>query len=99
MISAADASLGPAKRSRTLPLPRLLWWLALLTVIAGAGRIVATYDVFGITFDEPAHIAAGMQFLDRDKFTYEPMHPPLARIAVGLGPYLGLLTAERNGRR
>ena len=97
MISAADASLGPAKRAGTLPLARLLWWLALLTVIAGAGRIVATYDVFGVTFDEPAHIATGMQLLDRDKFTYEPMHPPLARIAVGLGPYLAGYRAHDGG--
>jgi len=96
-MSAADVSLGSARRGRTLSLGRVLWWLALLTVIAGAGRIVATYDVFGVTFDEPAHIAAGMQLLDRDKFTYEPMHPPLARIAVGLGPYLAGYRAQDGG--
>jgi hypothetical protein len=56
-MSAADAALGPARRGGTLLLARLLWWLALLTVTAGVGRIVATYDVFGVTFDEPAHIA------------------------------------------
>src|SRR5712691_4173723 len=96
-MSVADASLGLARRARTLPLGRLLWWLALLTVIAGGGRIVATYDVFGVTFDEPAHIATGMQLLDRDKFTYEPMHPPLARIAVTLGPYLAGYRARDGG--
>ncbi len=96
-MSAADVSLGSARRGRTLSLGRVLWWLALLTVIAGAGRIVATYEVFGITFDEPAHIAAGMQLLDRDKFTYEPLHPPLARIAVGLGPYLAGYRAQDGG--
>src|ERR1051325_2270569 len=96
-MSAAHACLGLLRRRRTLSLGRVLWWLALLTVIAGAGRIVATYDVFGVTFDEPAHIAAGMQLLDRDKFTYEPMHPPLARIAVGLGPYLAGYRAQDGG--
>src|SRR5690242_4222412 len=96
-MSAADVSLGSARRGRTLSLGRVLWWLALLTVIAGVGRIVATYDVLGITFDEPAHIAAGMQLLDGDKFTYEPMHPPLARIAVALGPYLAGYRAHHGG--
>ena len=96
-MSVADASLGLARRARTLSLGRLLWWLALLTVTTGGGRIVATYDVFGVTFDEPAHIATGMQLLDRDKFTYEPMHPPLARIAVALGPYLAGYRARDGG--
>jgi hypothetical protein len=74
-----------------------LWWLALLTVLAGIGRIAATYDVFSVTFDEPAHIAAGMQLLDRDKFTYEALHPPLARIAVALGPYLAGYHSQNGG--
>jgi hypothetical protein len=59
----------------------------LLTTIALL-RIVATYDVFNATSDEPAHIAAGMEWLDRGAYTYEEQHPPLARIAVALGPHL-----------
>ncbi len=51
-------------------------------------RIVSTYHVFSQTCDEPAHIAAGMEWLDRGTYTLEPMHPPLARIAAALGPFL-----------
>ncbi|MFI4978740.1 MAG: ArnT family glycosyltransferase, partial [Nevskiales bacterium] len=54
----------------------------------GTLRIVATYSVFSHTADEPAHIAAGMEWLDQGKYRYEPLHPPLARIATALGPYL-----------
>ncbi len=50
--------------------------------------IVATYPVFSQTYDEPAHLAAGMEWLDRGSYTYEAIHPPLARVSVALGPYL-----------
>ena len=54
----------------------------------GVARIVATYHVFNQTWDEPAHVAAGMQWLDRGRYTYEPLHPPLARVMEALGPRL-----------
>jgi 4-amino-4-deoxy-L-arabinose transferase-like glycosyltransferase len=56
-------------------------------LIIGLTRIALTYSVFSQTYDEPAHIAAGMEWLDRGQYVYEPMHPPLPRIAVALGPY------------
>jgi hypothetical protein len=77
--------------------PRLLWWIALLTMLLGILRIAATYNVFSATYDEPAHIAAGMQLLDRHEFTYEPLHPPLARIAAALGPYLAGYRSQGGG--
>ncbi len=54
----------------------------------GVARIVATYPVFSQTTDEPAHVAAGMEWLQRGSYTFEPLHPPLARVSVALGPYL-----------
>jgi 4-amino-4-deoxy-L-arabinose transferase-like glycosyltransferase len=51
-------------------------------------RIAATYTVFNHTIDEPAHIACGMEWLDKGVYRYEPQHPPLARVAAALGPYL-----------
>ncbi|WP_198384377.1 glycosyltransferase family 39 protein [Roseomonas sp. KE2513] len=66
-------------------------WAALLaaTMIAlGAGRIASTYLVLSHVFDEPAHIAAGMEWLDRRLYTYEVQHPPLARVAAALIPWL-----------
>jgi hypothetical protein len=65
--------------------PRLLV-VAFLTI--GVARIVSTYHVFNQTWDEPAHVAAGMQWLDRGQYTYEPLHPPLARVMMALGPRL-----------
>jgi hypothetical protein len=66
-------------------------WLSPRVLVAaclavGVGRIVATYHVFNQTWDEPAHVAAGMEWLDRGRYTYEPLHPPLARIMEALGP-------------
>jgi len=59
-----------------------------LLVLIASARIVSTYTVFNHTADEPAHIASGMQWLDRHVYLYEPQHPPLARVAAALGPYL-----------
>jgi hypothetical protein len=68
---------------------RLLPWLILaVCALAGVIRIVSTYRVFNQTWDEPAHVAAGMEWLDRGRYTYEPLHPPLARVAAALGPRL-----------
>jgi hypothetical protein len=60
----------------------------LACVVIGAARIVSTYGVFSQTWDEPAHIAAGMEWLDRRHYGYEPLHPPLGRVMVALGPRL-----------
>jgi len=62
--------------------------IALLLVIFASARIIATYRVFNHTFDEPIQIACGMEWLDKGTYTYEPQHPPLARIAGALGPFL-----------
>jgi len=61
---------------------------ALFLVVVAVARIVSTYHVFNQAYDEPAHIACGMEWLDKGTFTMEPQHPPLPRIAVALGPYL-----------
>ena len=51
-------------------------------------RIVSTYFTFTQTYDEPFHIACGMEWLDRGVYHYEAQHPPLSRIAAAIGPYL-----------
>src|SRR3954447_9589869 len=62
--------------------------IALAAVLFASLRIVATYTVFSQTMDEPAHIAAGIEWLDKKTYTWESQHPPLARIAAALGPFL-----------
>ena len=62
--------------------------IAVALVLFASIRIVATYTVFSHTYDEPAHIACGMEWLDKGVYRWEPQHPPLARVATALGPYL-----------
>ena len=62
--------------------------LAIALIVFGSLRIVSTYAVFSHTSDEPAHIACGMEWLDKGVYRWEPQHPPLARVAAALGPYL-----------
>jgi hypothetical protein len=57
-------------------------------IALGSLRIVATYTVFNHTVDEPAHIACGMEWLERGTYRMEDQHPPLARVMAALGPYL-----------
>ena len=57
-------------------------------------RIAATYTVFNHTSDEPAHIACGMEWLDQGVYRWEPQHPPLARVAAALGPYLAGIRSQ-----
>src|SRR3984893_10872068 len=72
----------------------LSWWRVgwvfsvIIIFVLGTLPIIGTYTVFSHTTDEPAHIAAGMELLDRGAFTYEQQHPPLARLAAAIGPYL-----------
>ncbi len=61
--------------------------ITLLIVIALL-RIVSTYGVFWQTADEPAHIAAGMEWLDQGNYTYEHLHPPLVRVMDALGLFV-----------
>src|SRR5262249_25062302 len=69
-------------------------WVALALVALATLRIVLTYPVFSQTFDEPAHIACGMEWLDKGVYRWEPQHPPLARVAAALGPYLSGIRSQ-----
>jgi 4-amino-4-deoxy-L-arabinose transferase-like glycosyltransferase len=57
-------------------------------IISACLLVASTYRYFGVTWDEPEHLAAGMQLLDRDVYIYDIQHPPVARLAMALGPYL-----------
>jgi hypothetical protein len=72
--------------------------LVIALLLIGTVRIVSTYNVFSYTFDEPAHLACGMEWLDKGVYTWEPQHPPLARVAASLGPYLSGLHSQNTKR-
>jgi hypothetical protein len=44
--------------------------------------------VFSSTYDEPDHIAAGMEWLSRGTYDYEPKHTPLGRVAAAFPLWL-----------
>ncbi len=74
--------IGSLSHSRILPAFSFL--LVLISVV----RIVASYSHTAQAFDEPCHVSAGIEFLDKGTYTLDPIHPPLARIAVALPLYL-----------
>jgi hypothetical protein len=49
---------------------------------------VCTYGSTAQGFDEPCHVAAAIELLDRHTYTLDPVHPPLARFAIGIPLYL-----------
>lgn len=61
--------------------------IAFLIVIAVA-RILLTYKVTAQGFDEPCHVGAAIELLDKGRYTLDPVHPPLSRIAIGIPLYL-----------
>lgn len=67
---------------------RLAIVIAFVLLLIGSGRIISTYNVFNHTIDEPLHLAAGMEWIDGHKYTYEDLHPPLSRISGALGAHL-----------
>src|SRR5438477_6550740 len=62
--------------------------LAICLIALATLRIVATYSETGPTWDEPGHMACGLQYLAQHVYRYEAQHPPLARAMSALGPYL-----------
>lgn len=68
--------------------------ISIAILAAASAVIVSIYGTFSETVDEPVHIAAGMQWLDRGSYTYQIANPPLARIAAAIPPYFaGLRSA------
>ena len=78
----------PARFSLASFLERRAFAAAIAFVLIASLRIALTYTVFNHTSDEPNHIACGMEWLQYGTYTFETQHPPLARVAAALGPYL-----------
>jgi hypothetical protein len=76
-----DATLLPFLERRSL-------LIAVVLILLAAGRIASTYWETGLTWDEPGHMACGLQYLADHVYKYEAQHPPLARVASALLPWL-----------
>lgn len=62
--------------------------LALLLALIAVIRIVSSYSQTSQAFDEPCHVAAAIELLARHTYKLDPVHPPLARLAIGLPLFL-----------
>lgn len=60
----------------------------LLLVLLGCRLAAGSWSVYSPTWDEPEHLAAGIELLDKGRYEYDTEHPPLGRILLALGPYL-----------
>jgi hypothetical protein len=76
---------GATARRIASPAARIaLAALILLSCLLAA----STWRVYSNTWDEPEHLAAGVELLDRGRYEYDTEHPPIVRIFMALGPYL-----------
>ena len=67
------------------------WIFLAATVLVAASMITVSASISGLqsqTFDEPTHVATGLEWLQRGRYTLWTETPPLARVVVALGPYL-----------
>jgi 4-amino-4-deoxy-L-arabinose transferase-like glycosyltransferase len=62
--------------------------IAVLLTLVAVLRVLSSYSHTAQAFDEPYHVAAAIELLDKGTYTLDPLHPPLERIAIGLPLYL-----------
>uniref|UniRef100_Q01VC4 Glycosyl transferase, family 39 n=1 Tax=Solibacter usitatus (strain Ellin6076) TaxID=234267 RepID=Q01VC4_SOLUE len=82
-----EATLAPLLEKRALA-------IAICLVVLACARIVASSAELSPTWDEPAHVACGLEYLAKHVYRYEPQHPPLARAMGALLPYLSGVRPE-----
>ena len=63
-------------------------WALAFVIIGACLAAAGSWRVYSNTWDEPEHLAAGVELLDRGIYEYDTEHPPLGRIVMALGPYL-----------
>jgi len=83
---ASEPVVRTSQPLRFLSSKPLLW--ATLLVAAASLRIVSTYSHFCFTADEPGHFGCGLEYVASHVYRLETQHPPLARAAMALLPYL-----------
>jgi len=78
-------SLATPRPARAPPAARVA--LALI-IVAASLLACGSWRVYSNTWDEPEHLAAGVELLDRGRYEYDTEHPPLARVALAFLPWL-----------
>ena len=69
-------------------LTKYFYVLCVILVAIASVRIMSTYTALSLTIDEPNHFAAGLEYVGKHVYHYEPQHAPLSRALQALGPYL-----------
>ena len=59
-----------------------------LLILVACLLAASSWQVYSNTWDEPEHLAAGIELLDKGRYEYDTEHPPIVRIFMALGPYL-----------
>jgi 4-amino-4-deoxy-L-arabinose transferase-like glycosyltransferase len=57
-------------------------------ILAACLLAASTWRIYSNTWDEPEHLAAGIELLDKGRYEYDTEHPPIVRALMALGPYL-----------
>jgi 4-amino-4-deoxy-L-arabinose transferase-like glycosyltransferase len=57
-------------------------------IAASCLLVASTWTTFSHTWDEPEHLAAGLELIDTGHYDYDIQHPPIARTLLAIGPYL-----------
>jgi hypothetical protein len=69
-----------------------------LAAAVGTACIVATYSRLSHSWDEPTHVAAGLELFEYGRYTYQTENPPLSRLTIAVWPWLaGARVPEENG--
>ena len=68
--------------------PRVAHRALVLIILVACVLATGCWRVYSNTWDEPEHLAAGIELLDRGKYEYDTEHPPLGRVFLAIGPYL-----------
>ena len=71
---------------------------SMVVVLGCALAIASTYGRMSQTWDEPNHIATGVEWLQDGTYSMWTENPPLARVAVALGPYFAGARLPVEGR-
>lgn len=89
----ANEGISRRARFREVLLPRILSSLICLGALL---LIVHAYTVFDQTWDEPIHLAAGIDWYTYHNYALHPLDPPLPRVCAATLPYF-LFHARAHG--
>jgi hypothetical protein len=86
--------IGTTRTSGFLSSRGIVNALIFLVVLIFLIRVGHSYGVTAAIYDEPHHIASGMEWVEKGVYRYEAKHPPIARGLFALPLYLAGLRSQ-----